>query len=214
MNPTGKFSPIFVLSAASLFAVLSAQAQNQPGAMQQPSMPTQAPSAQQPGQTSNPATGMTSNAGASFADQSFVRQIFESDAAEVKLGQLAQQKSQSDDIKQLGQKMVQNRTNLDKQLKPIADKLSVNQPKEPAKKDRELIAKLEALSGPQFDQEYLKAVAKDNQQDVKGFESEAQVAQDPNLQQASKQDQPVLAQHLQQIQQIAQKHNVELDDKK
>lgn len=174
-------------------------------------MPGQTPM-QQPGQTNIPPAGMPS--GPSLGDQAFVRQILESDAAEVKLGQLAQQKSQSDDVKQLGQNMVENRTNLDKQLKPIAEELSVNFPKEPSKKDRELIAKLGALSGPEFDQQYLQAVAKDNREDVKGFESEAQAAQNPNLQQAAKLDQPVIQQHLESIEKIAQSHNVAVDEKK
>lgn len=182
------YSRILMLTVTSLMAGATAIAQMQPGGPpnQQPT-PGQA-NPQQPGQTTNPADGMTSNAGASFSDQSFVRSIFESDAAEVQLGQMAQQKSPSPDVKALGQRMVLNRTKLDEQLKPIADKLSVEKPKEPSKKDRQEIAKLEELSGPQFDEEYLKAVAKDNQKNVKDFQSEAQTAQDPALQQAAKQD--------------------------
>ena len=110
--------------------------------------------------------------------------------------------------------MVENRTKLDEQLKPIADKLDVSKPKEPSKKDRQLIARLGSLTGPQFDEEYLKAVVKDNQQDVKNFNTEAQSAQDPNLQQAAKIDAPVLAQHLQSAEQIAQTHNVAIDAKR
>ncbi len=49
----------------------------------------------------------------SFADQAFVKQALERSVAEVQLGQLAQQKSQSDDVKQYGQKMVQVHTQLD-----------------------------------------------------------------------------------------------------
>ena len=52
-------------------------------------------------------------------------------------------------------------------------------------------------------------MVKDNQQDVKDFNTEAQSAQDPNLQQAAKMDAPVLAEHLQAAEQIAQTHNVE-----
>jgi putative membrane protein len=208
------YSRILMLTVTALMAGATAIAQMQPGGppTQQPT-PGQA-NPQQPGQTTNPADGMTSNAGASFSDQSFVRSIFESDAAEVQLGQMAQQKSPSPDVKALGQRMVLNRTKLDEQLKPIADKLSVEKPKEPSKKDRQEIAKLEELSGPQFDEEYLKAVAKDNQKNVKDFQSEAQTAQDPALQQAAKQDAGILAQHQQAVEQIAQTHNVALDEKK
>lgn len=214
MNANRTYRRILTFSAAALLAGAAATAQAPPGGgAGQQSMPSQAPSAQ-PGQQPDPSMGMSTNTGASLADQAFVASVFESDAAEVQLGQLALQKSQSADVKQLGQRMVDNRTKLDEQLKPIAEKLSVRKPKEPSKKERELIAKLEALSGPQFDAEYIKAVAKDNQQSVKDFNSEAQSAQDPNLQHAAKMDAPVLAQHLQAVEQIAQTHNVAIDEKK
>jgi putative membrane protein len=174
-------------------------------------MAGQQPQQQQP--TLGGLNGTPTTSGASRGDQMFVESIFKSDAVEVQLGQLAQQKSQSDDVKQFGQKMVENRTKLDEQLKPIADKLEVQKPKEPSKKDRQLIARLESLSGPQFDEEYIKAVVKDNQQDVKDFKSEAESAQDTNLQQAAKMDATVLAQHLQAAVQIAQTHNVAIEAK-
>jgi putative membrane protein len=205
-------SPIRILIFTAVFFVgAAALAQGQ-----QPSTGSQPMPSQQPQQQTTPGAmnGAPTDNAASPGDQIFVESIFKSDAAEVELGQLAQQKSQSDDVKQFGQKMVLNRTKLDEQLKPIADKLDVSKPKEPSKKDKQLIAKLSALSGPQFDEEYLKAVVKDNQQDVKDFKTEADSAQDPNLQQAAKMDEPVLAQHLQAAEEIAQAHNVALDAKK
>jgi putative membrane protein len=206
---------ILILSATALLAGATAFAQMQPGggAAQQP-MPGQQ---SQPGQQTNSGNGMgpggLSNT-ASLTDRAFVEDVMESDAAEVQLGQLAQAKSQSDDVKQFGQKMVENRTRLNEQLKPIADKLDIREPKEPSKKNKQQIAKLEALSGPQFDEEYIKVVVKDQRQDVKDFKSAANSAQDPNLQQAAKQDTDVLAKHLQAIEQIAQTHNVAVDEKK
>ena len=149
-----------------------------------------------------------------MADQAFVSSVFESDAAEEQLGQLAQQRSQSDDVKQLAQRMADNRAKLDDQLKPLADRMDVHKPSKPSKKVRQEIAKLETLSGPQFDEEYIRAVAKANGKDVKDFNSEAESAQDPNLQQAAKQDAAVLAEHQQAVEQVAQSHNVTLAEKK
>jgi putative membrane protein len=202
-----------MLSATALLAGATAFAQMQPGGapgQQQQSMPAQQPQNQQQGMT----PGMTAANAASPSDQAFVSSILQRDVAQVQLGQLAQQKSQSEDVKQFGQKMALNRSRLNEQLKPIAQKLDVSEPKGPSKKDKQLIAKLEALSGPQFDEEYIKAVVKDNEKDVKDFQSEAQSAQDPNLQQAAKQDATVLAEHQQVAEQLAQSHNVALDAKK
>jgi putative membrane protein len=201
-------SSIRILIFTAAFLAAAVVYGQQPGAQPMPN--------QQPQQQTTPGglNGIPTANAAAPGDQMFVESIFMSDAAEVQLGQLAQQKSQSDDVKQLGQRMVQNRTRLDEQLKPIAEKLEVSKPKEPSKKDRQLIAKLESLTGPQFDEEYIKAVVKDNRQDVKDFNTEAESAQDPNLQQAAKMDAPVLAQHLQIAEQIAQTHNVTIDTKK
>lgn len=158
-------------------------------------------------------SGVPSNA-PPVADQAFVRSVLESDATEVQLGQLAQEKSQSEDVKQFGQKMIENRKRLDDQLAPLAKELSVSEPKGPSKKDKQEMAKLQSLSGPQFDQEYIRVVEKAHEKDVKNFKSEAQSAQDPNVQRAAQLDEPVIAQHLQAIQQIAQAHNVPTTESK
>ncbi len=213
MNVNTRCIRTLVFTAGLLSGATALAYGQQPGTGAQPQqpMPNQQP---QPQATQGGLNGVPTANGASPGDQMFVQSIFNSDATEVQLGQLAQQKSQSDDVKQFGQRMVVNRTRLDEQLKPIADKLEVSKPKEPSKKDKQLISKLEALSGPQFDEEYLKVVVKDNQRDVKDFKTEAESAQDPNLQQAAKMDGPVLAQHLQAAEQIAQTHNVAIDEKK
>ncbi len=141
-------------------------------------------------------------------DQAFVRKALEGGAAEVQLGQLAQQKSQSDDVKQFGQKMVEDHTQLGEQMKPVAQQLGVKEPKGPSKKDKELVAKLEGLSGQQFDEAYIQAMVKDHKQDLKEFKNAAQTTQNPNVKQVAQQGVGVISQHLQMIQQIAQNHNV------
>jgi len=160
------------------------------------------------------AAGPTRDFQHSFADQAFVKLVIERDAAEEQLGQLAHQKSQSPDIRLLGQKMIENRTKLDEQFKAMAKSLDVTAPKGPTKKDDQLIARLAELSGSQFDDEYLKAVIKSNRQDLKDFQLEAQKAQDPYLLQAAQQDAPMISKHLQEIEDAARVHNVAIDPKK
>jgi putative membrane protein len=160
------------------------------------------------------AAGQVHNFQHSFADQAFVKLVMERDAAEEQLGLLAHQKSQSLDIRQLGQKIVENRTALDEQFKVMAKSLDVTVPKGPTKRDNQLIARLAALSGPQFDQEYLRAVAKSNRQDIKDFQVEAQSAQDPYLLFAVQQDAPAISKHLEAIEDVARVHNVAIDAKK
>jgi putative membrane protein len=147
-----------------------------------------------------------------MADQAFIRQMFQSDAVEVKLGQMAQEKSQSDDVKQFAQKMIENRKRLDDQLSPLAKRLDVNQPNGPDKNGKKEIAKLESLSGQQFDQEYIRTIEKNHEKDVKNFKQAAQAAQDPSVQRTAQADAPVIEQHLQAIQKLAQVHNVQTEE--
>jgi putative membrane protein len=150
----------------------------------------------------------------SQGDQMFVRETMEGDNAQVAMSQLAQQKSSSADVKQFGQKMVQIHTELNDQLKPAAKQLGVDEPKGPSKKQKQEIASLEALSGPDFDTAYIQAMAKQQQHDLKGFKNEASSGQNPNIQQAAKQDEPVLTEHYQVLEKLAQAHNVTLESKK
>ncbi len=179
----------------------SGAGQQQPGSMDQPG-PAGPPSSPMPDNytpdTANPQT---------FADQSFLRKTLEDNVAEEQMGQLAAQKSQSEDVKEVGQKMAQIRHQLTSQMMPLARKLGVSQPRQPSKKDREEIKKMQALSGPDFDSAFLRAMLRDQKSDLKDFQDEER-SQDPNMQRLAETDAPVLTDHLQILERIAQSHNV------
>ena len=205
------------LAGAALFLMGAAALAQQPGmgggqnapAQQQP-MPGQpgAPDSMAPG---TPDTSAEQSA-SKYADNSFVEDTLKTDNAQVAMSQLAQQKSSSDDVKQFGEKMVQVHTQLDNQLMPLAKQLQVSEPKGPAKKEKQEIAKLETLSGPQFDTEYIQAMAREQQHALKTFQDEAKQSQNSPAAQAAKMDEPVLSQHFQVLQKLAQAHNVPLDN--
>jgi putative membrane protein len=206
------------LAAAILLAAAGATAQQQPngGGAQNPSGQQQTQPGQNMPSTSSPGAmpGAVDNNMQAYADQSFLRKTLEDNMAQEQMGQLATQKSQSDDVKQFGQKMADIHQQLTTQLTPVAKKLGVDEPKQPSKKDRQAIEKMQALSGSDFDTAFIQAMMKDQQDDLKGFKTEAQSAQDPNVQQLAKMDEPVLSQHLQILQKIAQSHNVTTESNK
>ena len=84
-------------------------------------------------------------------DKMFLQKASEGGMAEVQLGQLAAQKGNSAEVKQFGQKMVEDHTRLNEQMKPIADTLGVNAPKHLNKVDQAEYDKLSSLSGDAFD---------------------------------------------------------------
>lgn len=218
-----KYLPFIAATALWAGGMAAAQDQQQPGGTggtpPPPSQQQPAPGQQTyPNSPGAPGSGMPTagdnNTAQSFADQSFLKKTLEDSVAQVQMGQLAAQKSSSDDVKQFGQKMAQIHEQLNNQLKPIADKLDVSEPKGPSKKDKQKIEQMQSLTGPEFDAAFIKAMLDDQQSDVKNFKDEAQGAQNPNVQQVAKMDEPVLSQHLQILEQLAQSHNVPVETSK
>jgi putative membrane protein len=213
---------ILMAAAAALLTCGAAMAQ-QPGGMQQPStsqqqqMPGQTGTAGAPGATTGMPEANQPDANQpgqqAYGDQMFVHDTLEGNQAQVEMSRLAEQKSSSDDLKQFGEKMVQIHTELTNQLTPAAKELGMNAPDGPSKKEKKEIERLQALSGPDFDTEYIQAMAKQQQHDLKEFKDEAQSGQTANIQQAAKQDAPVLAEHYQVLEKLAQAHNVTLESK-
>ena len=194
--------PILLLAGATAFAQQSAMQQ------QQPSTPQPQTPAQAAGPTTNPdAAGPSSTP--NYADQAFVEDTLKNNDTQVQLSQLAQQKASSNDVKDFSQKMIQIHTQLNQQLAPLAKQLDVNADQKPSKQQKKEIAALEQLSGPDFESAYLQAMAREQAKSLKQFKSEEK-AQNPNIQKATQIDEPVLTQHYQILQKIAQSHNVTL----
>lgn len=149
---------------------------------------------------------------ASSSDKKFVRSALEGGNAEVKLGQLAAQKGSSDDVKQFGQKMVDDHTKLGDQMKQIAEQQGINVPDGVPAKDKALEAKLNSLSGDAFDKAYIKAMVQDHKKDLSEFKKEASSGNDTSIKDAASQGAQVISEHLQMAQQMAQKHNVMSSD--
>jgi putative membrane protein len=224
-NHTGK-RVLAVFSAALLAGgmAVAQQAQPQPGmgggqqsptpGQQQPAGPGEPGSPNSPG--AYPGAGPSSTQGSmsqSYADQSFVTKALSNSAAEGQMSQLAAQKSPSPDVKQYGQKMVQIHSELAQQLQPVAKMLGVKSDQKPSKKDKKEIEQLQTLNGSAFDQAYIKAMVNDQKHDVKSFKDEETAAQSPTIKKAAQIDEPVLSQHLQIVEQLAQNHNVTIASK-
>lgn len=199
-----------IITTTALLAGTVALAQmpaggQQPGAGQQAPQQPSMPSSHGPG--AYPGTAPTSQ---DFGEKAFVAKGLEGDQSEVQMGQVAEQKSQSNDVKQLAQKLVNDHTQMDeKWFKPLAKQLGVSEPKGPSKKDKKMAEKMQALSSSDFDTQYLTMMLKDHQKDLKEFQDEANSAQDQNVKQVAQQGANVISQHLQLIEQVAKNHNVD-----
>jgi putative membrane protein len=174
---------------------------------QQPNSPAGQTPSQNPAMDSQ-MNGMNASGQPSAMDKMFVKKALQGGMAEVQLGQLTLQKSNNDQVKQFAQRMIDDHTKLGEQMKPVAQQLGVSDPNGVSKKDKSTLAKLQALSGPAYDEAYIRDMVKDHKQDLSDFQAEASSGQDQTVKDAANQGSKVIAQHLQMIQQIAKDQNV------
>jgi putative membrane protein len=200
-----------VISGINLLGAGAAMAQagGQSGG-QSPSAPQQSPSSRStspdmnspggPGAANGPdTTTMTKK----VDDNKFVHDAALGGMAEVELGKLATQKASSDAVKQFGQKMVDDHTKANDQLKEIASKENISVPDSLDSKHQSRIEKLSKLSGPDFDKAYVKDQVKDHKKDVSEFKSEAENGSNPNIKQFASTTLPTLQEHLSMVQDIS-----------
>lgn len=145
---------------------------------------------------------------ASDSDKKFVDEALKGGMAEVDLGHLAADKAASDDVKAFGQKMVTDHTRLGDQMKTVANDIGVNPPEGTSAEGLATKAKLSMLSGKTFDDEYIKAMVKDHEEDLKAFRNEAMNGTSPEVKRAARQGATVVQEHLAMIRKIAAAHNV------
>ncbi len=153
--------------------------------------------------TASGARETTASAAPSAADTKFIKEAAEGGMAEVALGQLAVEKASSADVKKFGQRMVDDHSKANDELKQLASQKNVSLPQGLNAKDIAAKAKLEKLSGEQFDEAYMKDMVKDHTKDVRDFKRESMSSQDPDVKKFAAQTLPTLEDHLKQATSIA-----------
>lgn len=153
----------------------------------------------------------SSAAGMPMADARFMKKAAAGGMAEVEMGKLAVQKASSDQVKQFGQRMIDDHSKANEQLNQLALQQHIDLPRQPYAKDKETKARLEKLSGVEFDQAYMTDMVNDHKQDVTEFQQESKSAKDPALKSFVEQTLPVLREHLSQAQQILPAQKAEAD---
>src|SRR5436190_23629768 len=115
------------------------------------------------------------------ADGVFVKKAAQGGIAEVELGKLATQKASSDDVKQFGQKMVDDHSKANDQLKQVASQKGMDVPSDLAPKDKAEMDHLSKLSGPAFDRAYMRHMVMDHTKDAAEFKKEANSGSDQDI---------------------------------
>lgn len=136
------------------------------------------------------------------ADRKFLETAAKDGLAEVELGQLASQRAESPEVKQFGQRMVQDHGKANDQLKQLAQSKGMEVPTETDKSHQKKMEKLQKLNGAAFDKQYMDDMVKDHKKDVKEFEKASKSAKDPDVKAFAAKTLPTLQSHLQQAESL------------
>jgi putative membrane protein len=131
-----------------------------------------------------------------LSDEQFVQQVSAAGLAEVNLGRLAVDQASSAEVRKFGQRMIDDHTNANDELKKIADNERFTVAKEMDKKQRDLSDKLLKMKGEEFDKAFMKHMVKDHKEAVKLFEDESKNAKDADLKEFATKTLPSLKEHL------------------
>ncbi len=129
-------------------------------------------------------------------DRDFVMDAARGGLAEVELGKLAVAKGTSPDVKQFGQRMVDDHSRANDKLREVALSKGVTLPADMDRKSRDEYRKLDQLSGERFDRAYVDMMVKDHKKDVADFDHEVKRGNDPDVQRFASMTLPTLEEHL------------------
>jgi putative membrane protein len=148
---------------------------------------------------------MSHGSGKMMADHKFAMEAAMGGVMEVELGKVAAEKGASDEVRQFGQRMVDDHSKANEELARVASAKGMTPPSALDAKHQAAVQKLSALSGEKFDREYVKMMLKDHKKDVAAFEKEASGGLDAELKAFAASTLPTLREHLQMIQRINDK---------
>jgi len=128
-------------------------------------------------------------------DKLFLVEVALGSQAEMQLAQLAQQKSQDQQVKRIAQRIQQDHTQLLQQLQTVAQAENVTLPKSLPAIHQQEARVLQSLDGKQFDQCFLSAMRCMHAKDVSKFQDVSQIAQSQQVKQFAAQQLPILTAH-------------------
>lgn len=119
------------------------------------------------------ASGSAPSSVLAATDKTFIRDAALGSLEAEELGRLAAEKASNPDVKAFGQKMADDHKQAADTLKQIGSSLQYEPPSRLSSHAKSDKARLEKLSGADFDREFLSLVVKEHQKDLSVFEKES-----------------------------------------
>jgi putative membrane protein len=137
-----------------------------------------------------------------MGDVHFAKEAAQGGMAEVKLGQLAQEKGSSEPVKSFGKRMVEDHSKAGEKLKEVVSRENITLPTDISTKDQATYNRLSKLSGRAFDRAYARDMVKDHETDVAAFQKEANGGKSDSLKNFASETLPTLQDHLKQAKEM------------
>lgn len=151
-----------------------------------------------------PSAATSGDRAPSATSKDFLADAAQGDAAEIKMGQLAEKNGGSAEMKNFGKTLVTDHTRAGEQVKATAKKIGATVAEKPNSEQQKDYDKLAKLKGAAFDKEFARMSVEDHQKDIAKFQKEAS-ANDGAASDLAKQQLPVLQKHLQMAQSLQSK---------
>ena len=129
------------------------------------------------------------------SDKKFLAAAAQGDQNEIALGKLAVQKASNPDVKAFGERMVKDHTQMTESMKPFVQEWGLMAPTGPDADAQKEWDKLFALSGKDFDKEYMKTMVSNHTDDLKEFTDEVKDSKDPKFRAVVMKNKSVVAAH-------------------
>lgn len=162
--------------------------------------------AQTPGTTSTGTTASgiaTTSSTLNRADKKIVMNMAQANMSEIEAARLAQSKSQSEQVKNFAQQMIDDHTKALTEVQQLAQARNITLPTQLDRMNKAKVDRLGALSGEAFDRAYMDRAAVADHKKTHDMLRQAQTrAKDPELKALVARTLPVVDQHLNSAQQL------------
>ncbi|HWC96351.1 MAG TPA: DUF4142 domain-containing protein [Candidatus Sulfopaludibacter sp.] len=126
----------------------------------------------------------------------FMNKAAQGGIAEVEMGRLAVQNGANEAVKNFGQRMIDDHSRANDELKQLAARKNVTLPTTPDAKEQAGIDRLGKAQGATFDREYMNMMVNDHKEDISEFEKAARTETDPDVKAFANKTLPTLREHL------------------
>lgn len=126
----------------------------------------------------------------------FLADAFKGGQAEIQLSKLALKKSSSNEVKDFAQRMIDDHSRANQEIKALAQKKNIALPDGPSAEQQIILQQLSRLSGQDFDQAYMDVNVVAHQKNVEKFQDQSAQGRDPEIKGFAANTLPALSAHL------------------